>query len=54
MMKGCFQLSEIQYMHQNNWANDWLLFNAMWATFQLYYGKTNLHFNEMMIKSALY
>ena len=36
------------------WASEWLLFNANWAIFQLYHGENKLIFNEMMMRSALY
>jgi hypothetical protein len=35
-------------------VSEWLLFNANAAIFQLYHGKNNLIFNEMMMRSALY
>jgi hypothetical protein len=34
--------------------NEWLLFNANWAIFQLYRGEYKLISNKMMMRSALY
>jgi hypothetical protein len=34
--------------------NEWLLFNANSAIFQLYHGESKLIFNYMMIRSALF
>ena len=36
------------------WETEWLLFNAKWAIFQLYYGENKFDLNEMMIMSTLY
>jgi hypothetical protein len=36
------------------WMNEWLLFNANSAIFQLCYGENKLIFNEMMMRSALF
>jgi hypothetical protein len=33
--------------------SEWLVFNAKWTIFQLYYGEIRLHVNEMMM-STLY
>jgi hypothetical protein len=34
--------------------SEWLLFNTNGAIFQLYHGENKLHFDEMMMMSALY
>ena len=41
-------------MQTIEWVSAWLLFNAISAIFQLYYGENKLIVNEMMIRSALY
>ena len=38
----------------SEWVNEWLLFNANSAIFQLYHGENKFIFNEMMKRSALY
>jgi hypothetical protein len=35
------------------WMSECLLFYAKWAIFQLYYCQNKLHFNEIMMMSAL-
>jgi len=35
-------------------VNEWLLFNANWAIFQLYHGEHKFICNEMMMWSALF
>jgi len=35
-------------------ASEYLLFNAKWAILQLYDGENRLHFDEIMLMSALY
>ena len=38
------------------WMSEWLLSNpsAKWEIFQVYHGENKLHFNEVMMISALY
>jgi hypothetical protein len=37
-----------------DWVNEWLLFDAKQAIFQLYHDENKNNFNEMMMMSALY
>jgi hypothetical protein len=43
-----------QYPFLIDWLSEWLLFNAISAIFQLYYGENKLIINEMMMRSALF
>jgi hypothetical protein len=42
-----------QRLSQPLWMNEWLLFNAKWAIFQLFQGVNN-YFDNIMMKSTLY
>ena len=43
----------MQLFFLRNILSEWLLLNDNAAIFQLYYGETNLIFNEMMLRFAL-
>ena len=43
-----------QYPLLIDWVSEWLLFNAISAIVQLYYGENKLITNEMMMRSALF
>jgi hypothetical protein len=48
------QPAHLSVKHMQLVVNEWLLFNANSAIFQLYHGENKLIFNEMMMRSALY
>jgi hypothetical protein len=48
------QPARLSVKHMQLVGNEWLLFNANSAIFQLYHGENKLIFNEMMMRSALY
>jgi hypothetical protein len=44
----------IYYHYWDRWISDWLVFNTKWAFSHLYHDENKLHFDEMIMMSALY